>query len=266
MRQRELHCLGRLTSLSKRDGSRATAPIAAATFTCRASQVTRQLEFNERSLSQPLPVNRDSVDDVGPADRLERSGDDATDDLSQLEEHSAQFGQFQRGQLPLRSRICTTVWATGSPRAAKGSTVPNILISEVARPGLFIPAGYWFGNLPFVKKQFHYVILVIIVLSVLPAVIEILREWRARGRRAASPPLPPKVRPRTSSRNAARLRTGKTAAHGRFETRCQAGLSPSVGLSFLSDNWFSSSFSSSLIPFLKERMPSPKPLPTPASR
>jgi membrane-associated protein len=45
---------------------------------------------------------------------------------------------------------------------------------------LFIPAGYVFGNMPFVKKQFHYVILAIIVLSVLPAVIEFAREWRAR--------------------------------------------------------------------------------------
>ncbi len=46
--------------------------------------------------------------------------------------------------------------------------------------GLFVPAGYAFGNLEFVKKQFHYVILAIIVLSVLPAAIEFLREWRAR--------------------------------------------------------------------------------------
>jgi membrane-associated protein len=46
--------------------------------------------------------------------------------------------------------------------------------------GLFAPAGYVFGNMPFVKKQFHYVILAIIVLSVLPAVIEFARGWRAR--------------------------------------------------------------------------------------
>jgi membrane-associated protein len=39
----------------------------------------------------------------------------------------------------------------------------------------FTIAGYVFGNLPFVKSSFHYVILAIIVLSVLPAVIEILR-------------------------------------------------------------------------------------------
>jgi membrane-associated protein len=51
---------------------------------------------------------------------------------------------------------------------------------------IFIPLGYWFGNLPFVQKQFHYVILAIIVLSVLPAVIEF---WRERRRMARSPNL-----------------------------------------------------------------------------
>lgn len=41
----------------------------------------------------------------------------------------------------------------------------------------FTLAGFWFGNLPFVKQSFHYVILAIIVLSVLPAVWEI---WKSR--------------------------------------------------------------------------------------
>jgi membrane-associated protein len=45
---------------------------------------------------------------------------------------------------------------------------------------LFLPVGYAFGNLPIVKQQFHYVILAIIVLSVLPAAVEVLREWRSR--------------------------------------------------------------------------------------
>ena len=40
---------------------------------------------------------------------------------------------------------------------------------------LFVPAGYWFGNQPAVKDNFHYVIFAIIFLSILPAVIEILR-------------------------------------------------------------------------------------------
>jgi membrane-associated protein len=54
------------------------------------------------------------------------------------------------------------------------------VIGAIVWVALFIPAGYVFGNLPIVKKQFHYVILAIIVLSLLPAVIELAREWRAR--------------------------------------------------------------------------------------
>ena len=41
----------------------------------------------------------------------------------------------------------------------------------------FVGAGHVFGNIPAVKRQFHYVILVILVLSVLPIVFE---WWRAR--------------------------------------------------------------------------------------
>ena len=46
----------------------------------------------------------------------------------------------------------------------------------------FTVLGHFFGNMPLVKKNFQYVILGIIVISVMPAVIEFLRE-RARNRR-----------------------------------------------------------------------------------
>ena len=46
-----------------------------------------------------------------------------------------------------------------------------------------LAAGYFFGNLPFVKKNFSVVILAIIFVSVLPAVVEYLRH-RAEARRA----------------------------------------------------------------------------------
>lgn len=43
-------------------------------------------------------------------------------------------------------------------------------------------AGYWFGNLPFVQKNFSLVVLMIIVLSLLPAVWEFVQaRRRARG-------------------------------------------------------------------------------------
>ncbi len=42
----------------------------------------------------------------------------------------------------------------------------------------FLSLGFAFGNMPIVKKQFHYVILAIIILSVLPAVIEFIRAKR----------------------------------------------------------------------------------------
>ncbi|MBU6375003.1 MAG: DedA family protein [Bdellovibrionales bacterium] len=48
----------------------------------------------------------------------------------------------------------------------------------------FISAGYWFGNIPTVKRNFQWVILTIIVLSVLPAVIEYIR---MRSHRNAAP-------------------------------------------------------------------------------
>lgn len=51
--------------------------------------------------------------------------------------------------------------------------------------GLLLPAGYFFGNLPWVKKNFSVVVLAIIILSILPAVIEFLRE-RSRLKKAGA--------------------------------------------------------------------------------
>jgi membrane-associated protein len=45
---------------------------------------------------------------------------------------------------------------------------------------LFVWAGYFFGNMAFVKKNFSLVILAIIILSIMPAVIEYIRTVRER--------------------------------------------------------------------------------------
>ena len=44
--------------------------------------------------------------------------------------------------------------------------------------GLITPAGYFFASHPIVQKNFSLVILGIIFISILPAVIEFIREWR----------------------------------------------------------------------------------------
>jgi membrane-associated protein len=61
------------------------------------------------------------------------------------------------------------------------------VVGAIAWVVLFIPAGYVFGNQPIVKRNFHYVIFAIIFLSILPAVIEIAREWMRSRRPAADP-------------------------------------------------------------------------------
>ena len=45
---------------------------------------------------------------------------------------------------------------------------------------LLLGAGYWFGNRPFVKRNFGHVILAIIIISLVPAVVEVIRDRRAR--------------------------------------------------------------------------------------
>jgi len=47
-------------------------------------------------------------------------------------------------------------------------------------------AGYFFGNLPFVKKNFSLVIIAIVLVSILPALVEYLRH-RREAKRAAAP-------------------------------------------------------------------------------
>src|SRR5262245_41332256 len=56
--------------------------------------------------------------------------------------------------------------------------------------GIFVAAGYLFGNIPVVKRNFTLVVLAIIFLSILPALIEALRARRdLRARRERKQPL-----------------------------------------------------------------------------
>jgi len=59
------------------------------------------------------------------------------------------------------------------------------VIGGVVWIALFILAGYFFGNIPVVKKNFTFVIMAIIVISVMPAVIEYLKAVREKRRESS---------------------------------------------------------------------------------
>ena len=54
------------------------------------------------------------------------------------------------------------------------------IVGAVLWVGLFVPLGYFFGNLPTVKDNFSLVIFGIIGVSVMPIVVEMLRARRSR--------------------------------------------------------------------------------------
>lgn len=58
------------------------------------------------------------------------------------------------------------------------------VIGGIVWVAIFIFGGYFFGNLEFVQDNFSFVVLAIIILSVLPAVVEVVRE-RTRSSREA---------------------------------------------------------------------------------
>jgi membrane-associated protein len=60
------------------------------------------------------------------------------------------------------------------------------VIGGVVWVGLFVWAGYFFGNLPVVRDNFTLVILVIILISVLPIVFEFFKARRAAAAAAAA--------------------------------------------------------------------------------
>jgi membrane-associated protein len=54
------------------------------------------------------------------------------------------------------------------------------IVGAVLWVGLFVPAGYFFGNIPVVRENFTLVILAIIAISVLPIALEAIKARRSR--------------------------------------------------------------------------------------
>ncbi|MCC6232213.1 MAG: DedA family protein [Verrucomicrobiales bacterium] len=74
-------------------------------------------------------------------------------------------------------------FVAGAGEMSYGRFMQYNVVGAVLWVVLCMAAGYFFGNLPFVQKNFSAVILGIIVVSILPAVFEVFREWR-KGRNA----------------------------------------------------------------------------------
>lgn len=68
-----------------------------------------------------------------------------------------------------------------------GRFISYNIIGGVLWVALFTLGGYFFGNLPFVQDNFTFVILAIIIISVLPAIIEFIRE-RRKSQEKSQPP------------------------------------------------------------------------------
>lgn len=51
---------------------------------------------------------------------------------------------------------------------------------------LFLGGGYWFGNQPFIKDHFSYVLIAIIFISLLPGVIVFIKEKKNKGENNAN--------------------------------------------------------------------------------
>ena len=65
-----------------------------------------------------------------------------------------------------------------------GHFISYNVIGGIAWVTLFTWGGYFFGTLPFVQKNFSFVVLAIILISVMPAVVEVIKERTHSAKKA----------------------------------------------------------------------------------
>jgi membrane-associated protein len=71
-------------------------------------------------------------------------------------------------------------FVAGVARMSYGHFISYNIIGGALWVSLFTWSGYFFGNLPFVKANFHYVVIVIILLSLMPIVYEAISMKRRK--------------------------------------------------------------------------------------
>jgi membrane-associated protein len=105
-------------------------------------------------------------------------------------ERTHAFYQKHGGKTILLARFIPIIrtfapFVAGIGSMSYGYFISYNVVGGLVWTGLFLGAGYFFGNLEFVKENFSLVILAIIVISVLPAVFEFLKE-RSRPKAPAA--------------------------------------------------------------------------------
>jgi membrane-associated protein len=81
-------------------------------------------------------------------------------------------------------------FVAGIGRMSYGYFLTYNVVGGVVWVLLFTLAGFFFGNIPFVKTNFEYVIIAIILISVAPMVFEAWKSWRASRRLKAEAETP----------------------------------------------------------------------------
>lgn len=71
-------------------------------------------------------------------------------------------------------------FVAGIGRMSYGRFLSYNVIGGILWVGLFVFGGYFFGNVPFIKKNFSLVIIAIILISLMPAVHEFWRQKRKK--------------------------------------------------------------------------------------
>ncbi|NPV74776.1 MAG: DedA family protein [Anaerolineae bacterium] len=70
-------------------------------------------------------------------------------------------------------------FVAGIGRMRYGYFITYNVVGGIVWTGLFIFAGYFFGNVPFVKNNFSLVVIAIILISLMPPVVEYLRNRKS---------------------------------------------------------------------------------------
>jgi len=84
-------------------------------------------------------------------------------------------------------------FVAGIGRMSYGRFVTYNVLGGLLWTALFVFGGYYFGNQPWVKRNFTFVILAIIVISLLPLVVEFIQNYRRKTGAARTQPSSEKV-------------------------------------------------------------------------